>query len=70
MTVIQARHDGSLYQSSSSGGSGERLIPREILKVGPTGFADGLDMSLEGNRVKSDHEILVLSNWKDAAAFF
>lgn len=33
MTVIQARHDGSLNQSSSSGGIVEGPNPREILKV-------------------------------------
>lgn len=58
-----------MNQSSSSGGSGKKTNPREVLKVKLTGFADGLDMSMRGEGIKGDHKIFVLSNWEDEAAF-
>ena len=47
-TVTQPPDDGSSYQGS--GGAKKGLNPEYILKVGPTGFADGLVMGVRGQK--------------------
>lgn len=64
--IIQARGMGTLVCSNSSRGGENWSIAGYILKVEPTGFADGLDAVREKKReVKDDSKDFVLSSYKD-----
>lgn len=70
ISIIQARGDGGLDQSSSSK-SGEKSDFGYILKIKPTRFTASLDEGCKiYRRVNNESKVVGWSKWKDRVAIY